>query len=320
MTRVTSPFGWESTAEEVSEGHDLTGKRAIVTGATAGLGVETARVLALRGAEVVLAVRDLAAAEPVVAMIGAAGGKARISPLDLSDLRSVEAFAAREVGAPLHYLINNAGIMACPLGRTAQGFENQLGINHIAHFHLTTLLLPALKAARGARVVAVSSSGHHWGAFDFDDPNFERTEYDPLAAYGRSKSANVLFAVELDRRFKGDGIRAFALMPGGIQTSLGRYMTDDVRQRLGTDPEAAKNIRWKTVAQGSATTIWAALGRELEGKGGLYLEDCNEALPNQPGARNGVKPWALDPEQAKRLWTWTGQAIAAVSLGERDEG
>ena len=312
MTRITSPFGWESTAAEVAAGHDLTGKRAIVTGATSGLGVETARVLARCGAEVVLAVRNVAAAQDLLEEIAAFGGKAHAATLDLSDLRSVEAFAAAEGAAPLDLLILNAGIMACPLGRTAQGFETQLGVNHLGHFHLTTLLLPALKAAQGARVVAVSSTGHHWGAFDFDDPNFERGEYDPLAAYGHSKTANALFALELDRRYRDDGIRAFSLMPGGIQTDLGRYMTDEVRQRLGTDPEGAKKIRWKSVEQGSATTIWAALGRELDGAGGLYLEDCNEAVPSEPGMRNGVKPWAQDPEAARRLWDWSAAAIAAA--------
>lgn len=313
MTRVTSPFGWSSTAEEVSEGHDLAGKRAIVTGATAGLGVETARVLALRGAEVVLAVRDIGAAEPVRTMIEEAGGKASISALDLSDLRSVEAFAARESDAPLHLLINNAGIMACPLAFTAQGFESQVGVNHLGHFHLAVLLLPALRAAGAARVVSVSSTGHHWSAFDFDDPNFERGDYDPLRAYGRAKTANALFAVEFDRRFRDEGIRCFSLMPGGIQTSLGRYMTDDIRKRIGVDPEAAKKVRWKTVEQGSATTIWAALGTELDGAGGLYLEDCNEAVPWEEGMIRGVKPWAVDPVAAARLWDWSEAAIAAAS-------
>lgn len=312
MTRVTSPFGWSSTAEEVSEGIDLTGKRAIVTGATAGLGVETARVLALRGAEVILAVRNIDAAQPLIDEIEAAGGKARASGLELGDLRSVEAFAAREGGEPLHILVNNAGIMACPYARTAQGFESQFGVNHIGHFHLTTLLLPALKAANGARVVSVSSSGHHWGTVDFDDPNFERREYDPLVAYGQAKTANVLFAVELDRRFRDDGIRAFSLMPGGIQTSLGRYMTDEVRARLGTDPEGAKKIRWKSVPQGAATQVWAAVGRELDGTGGLYLEDCNVAEPWQEGMRFGVKPYALDPDTARRLWDFSEAAIAAT--------
>ena len=315
MSRITSPFGWESTAAEVAAGHDLSGKRAIITGATAGLGVETARVLASLGAEVVLAVRDTAAAASLVAEIEAAGGKASAAALDLADLRSVEAFAAADSGAPLHLLINNAGIMACPLMRTAQGFEMQLGVNHIGHFHLTSLLLPALKAANGARVVAVASSGHLWSGFDFDDPNFERTDYDPLAAYGRSKTANALFALELDRRHQGDGIRAFSLMPGGIHTSLGRHMTDEIRQRLGVDPASASPYKWKTVEQGSATTVWAALGRELDGSGGLYLEDCNEALPNREGRRDGVKAWARDPDAAERLWSWTENAIA-VTKGE----
>lgn len=310
MTRITSPFDWSSTAAEVAEGHDLSGKRVIVTGATAGLGVETARVLAHCGAEVVVAVRDVAAAQPLLDEIAGAGGKARAASLDLGDLRSVEAFARAEGDAPLHLLINNAGIMACPFMTTAQGFEMQLGVNHVGHFLLTTLLLPALRAAKGARVVGVASSGHHWGDFDFEDPNFERRPYDPLVAYGQSKTANILFVLELDRRCRDEGIRAFSLMPGGIQTSLGRHMTDDIRQRLGTDPESAKLIRWKTVEQGSATTIWAALGRELEGAGGVYLEDCAQALPNEPGQRNGVKAWALDPNKAERLWAWSEAAIA----------
>jgi NAD(P)-dependent dehydrogenase (short-subunit alcohol dehydrogenase family) len=311
--RITSAFDWSSTAAQVAAGYDLSGKRAIVTGATSGLGIETARVLAGCGAQVVLAGRDIAAAAPVIEDITAAGGSAYAVQLDLADLRSVEAFAAAEGAAPLHLLINNAGIMACPLGRTRQGFETQLGVNHLGHFHLTKLLLPALKAANGARVVSVSSTGHHWGAFDFDDPSFEHSDYDPLVAYGRSKSANVLFAVELDRRYRADGIRAFSLMPGGIQTNLGRYMTDEVRAKLGIDPEGAKNIRWKTEEQGSATTVWAALGRELDGVGGLYLEDVAEAVPHEPGMRNGVMPWALDPEIAVKLWDWSEAAIAGVA-------
>ena len=309
MNRITSPFGWQSTAAQVAAGHDLGGKRAIVTGAASGLGSETARVLAAAGAEVVLAVRDLVAARPVVEEIARSGGMARAASLDLADLRSVEAFAEHEAGVPLHLLINNAGVMACPLMHTAQGFEMQLGVNHIGHFHLTAKLLPALKAADGARVVNVSSTGHHWSAFDFADPNFERRPYDPLVAYGQSKTANVLFSVELDRRHQTDGVRAFALMPGGIRTSLGRHITDDIRRRLGIDPANATEIRWKTVEQGSATTIWAALGGELDGKGGLYLEDCNEALPWQAGMRSGVRPWAIDPRTAERLWTWTEEAI-----------
>jgi len=308
--RIISAYGWSSTAAEVATGYDLSGKRAIVTGATSGLGIETARVLAGCGAQVVLAGRNISEAKPLVEEITAAGGKAYAVALDLADLRSVDAFAATEGGLPLHLLINNAGIMACPFGLTKQGFELQIGVNHLGHFHLTKLLLPALKAANGSRVVSVSSSGHHWGAFDFDDPNFENATYDPLVAYGRSKSANALFAVELDRRYNADGIRAFSLMPGGIMTNLGRSMTDDVRTKLGIDPESAKNIRWKTIEQGSATTIWAALGRELDGTGGLYLEDVAEAAPNEPGMHDGVKPWAIDPELAARLWDWSEAVIA----------
>lgn len=312
-TRVTSAFGWSSTAAEVAAGYDLTGKRAIVTGATSGLGIETARVLANCGAEVVMAGRNIDEAAPVIAQINATGGKASAVPLDLTDLRSVEAFATAVGDAPLHLLINNAGIMACPFGHTKQGFELQVGVNHLGHFHLASLLLPALKAANGARVVSVSSSGHQWGAFDFEDPFFERTPYDPINAYGRSKTANALFAVEFDRRYSSDGIRAFSLMPGGIQTNLGRSMEDDVKTRLGVDPESAAKIRWKTTEQGSATTIWAALGRELDGTGGLYLEDVAQAVVHEPGTHIGVQSWAIDPEAAKKLWLWSEAMIAGAS-------
>jgi NAD(P)-dependent dehydrogenase (short-subunit alcohol dehydrogenase family) len=312
--RIKSAFGWGSTAAEVAEGHDLTGKRAIITGGTSGLGLETARVLASRGAEVILTGRDLATATPLIEAITAAGGKAAAVYMDLADLRSVEAFAAAHGSAPLHFLINNAGVMACPLWRTAQGFEMQIGVNHIAHFHLTNLLLPALGAAAReagrARVVALSSSGHHWGQVNFADPNFEKTAYDPLVAYGQSKSANALFAVELDRRHQADGIRAFSVMPGGIQTNLGRDIAEDVLARLGLGGEQANNYRWKTVEQGSATTVWAALGRELDGVGGLYLEDVAEAVKSAEGQMNGVKPWAIDPEIARQLWLWSEDAIA----------
>lgn len=316
--RIKSAFGWSSTAAEVAEGHDLTGKRAIITGGTSGLGLETARVLASRGAEVVLTGRDLAAAAPLIEAITAGGGKASAVHMDMADLRSVAAFAAAEGSPPLHLLINNAGVMACPLWRTAQGFEMQLGVNHVAHFHLTNLLLPALKAGAkaggGARVVSVSSSGHHWGQFNFADPNFEQTEYDPLLSYGQSKSANALFAVELDRRYQGDAIRAFSLMPGGIMTNLGRDISEDVLVRLGLGSEQTNSYRWKTVEQGSATTVWAALGRELDGHGGLYLEDVAEAVPSAEGQMNGVKPWAIDPEMARKLWDWSEDAIARCDL------
>lgn len=316
--RITSAFGWGSTAAEVAAEYDLTGKRAIITGGTSGLGLETARVLASRGAEVVLTGRNLAAAATLIEAITAAGGKASAVHMDMANLRSVAAFAAAEGSAPLHFLINNAGVMACPFWRTAQGFEMQLGVNHVAHFHLTNLLLPALKAAGkaagGARVVSVSSAGHHWGQVNFADPNFEHTEYDPLLSYGQSKSANALFAVELDRRYQGDAIRAFSLMPGGIRTNLGRDIAQDVLARLGLGSEQANSYRWKTVEQGSATTVWAALGCELEGHGGLYLEDVAEAVPSAEGQMDGVKPWAIDPAMARQLWDWSEDAIARCGL------
>lgn len=314
MNRIVSKFGRFSTAAEVAAGHDLSGKRAIVTGASAGIGVETARVLASIGAEVVLAVRDESAGQKVADRIVAEGGKAYVSKLDLSDLESVRAFARREGDRPLHLLINNAGVMACPFGRTKQGFETQLGVNHIAHFLLTELLMPALKKGAPARVVAVSSSGHWWSPFDFEDPNFDRVPYDKWQAYGRSKTANVLFAVEFDRRFADQGIRAFSLMPGAIETSLGRHMSEEDLAYLGITEETRPKMLDKSIPQGASTTLWAALGWELDGRGGLYLEDCAEAPLADPAVVHvGVQPYAIDPSLAARLWTWTEEAIARVS-------
>ena len=258
-------------------------------------------------------VRDVAVARPLVESIVANGGKAYAAQLDLADLRPIERFASAEARHPLHLLINNADVMACPHLSIAQGFEMQLGVNHLGHFHVTSLLLPALKAANGVRVVNLLSSGHHWGDFDFADPQFENRNYDPLVAYGQAKTANVLFTLELDRQFRGESIRAFAVMPGGIRTSLGRYMTDDIRKRLGTDTEAARTIHWKTVEQGSATTLWAAFGEGLAETGGLYLEDCAEAVPWTEGMHNGVKAHALDQHNAARLWAWSKAAVAAVT-------
>lgn len=309
-TRITSPFGWDSTAAEVAQGHDLAGKRAIITGAISGIGLETARVLASCGAEVVLTGRNIEAAAPLIETIRATGGKADIVAVDLTDLVAVEDFAVSQAGKPLHLLINIAGIMGVPFGRTRQGFELQIGVNHLAHFHLTKLLLPALKAAGGARVVSLSSSGHHWGRLDLDDPFFERKPYQPLESYAQSKGANVLFAVELDRRYRSDGIRAFSVMPGGIRTNLARDMSEETKLQIGVDPEGAKAIKWKSVEQGSATTIWAAIGRELEGVGGLYLEDVAQALPHDGGKHSGVMDWATDPDLARQLWKWSEETIA----------
>jgi NAD(P)-dependent dehydrogenase (short-subunit alcohol dehydrogenase family) len=308
--RITTPFGATSTAAEVAAGVDLTGHRAVVTGGASGIGVETARTLAAAGAEVTLAVRNTDAGDRVAAELVESTGNKQIlvAPLDLADRASVAAFTAGWTG-PLHLLINNAGVMASPLMRTADGWEMQFATNHLGHFALATGLHDALAAAGGARVVSVSSSAHLRSAVVFDDIMFDRREYEPWSAYGQSKTANVLFAVEATRRWAADGILANALMPGGIRTNLQRYVSDaDLeRQRKATGGSGAPS--WKTVEQGAATTILVATSPLLDGIGGRYFEDCDEALPNEPGTRKGVAAYALDPEAATRLWTVSEQLV-----------
>ncbi|MEV8516538.1 SDR family NAD(P)-dependent oxidoreductase [Dactylosporangium sp. NPDC051484] len=299
---ITTPFGFESTTAEVLDGVDLTGRRAVVTGGASGIGVETARALAAAGAEVTLAVRDTGAGDRVAADIVAATGnkQVRVGPLDLADQDSVRAFAAAWEGR-LHILVNNAGLMASPLARTPQGWEMQFATNHLGHFALAAGLLPALRAAGGARVVALSSSAHLRSPVVFDDIHFERREYDPWLAYGQSKTADVLFAVEADRRWAGDGIRVNALNPGGIRTNLQRHVDIDAVVRAATAAGAAP-MRWKTPQQGAATSALLAASPLADGVGGRYYEDCREAEPNRPGTLTGVAAYALDPEAAARLW------------------
>lgn len=316
MTRITSALSGRRTAAEVAADHDLRGRRAIVTGASAGLGMETARSLAGRGAEVVLAVRDAIAGQALADEIIASGGRAYVSLLDLLDLDSVRAFVAKEGERPLNMLINNAGVMGCPLGRTKQGFEIHLGVNHVAHHLLATLLAPALQKAAPSRVVALSSGAHAWAEFDFDDPNFSQSPYDKFKAYARSKTANALFAVGFDKRFSAAGVRAFSVMPGGIITSIGRNLTEDDRQGMGVTEEMVRGA--KTIAEGAATTVWAAIGRELDGAGGLYLEDMAEALPAALTKEGeGFHPYALDPQKADRLWEWTEAAVVGEAVDVR---
>ena len=298
------------TAEDIASGHDLRGKRAVVTGGASGLGRESVRVLAGRGAEVVLAARDPDAGRRVAQEIADEGidGTILVEQLDLADLRSVEAFAARNGDRPIHFLMANAGIMACPFGRTGQGHELQLGTNHLGHFALVVRLLPALEQAAPARVVVTSSGGHALGDIDLDDPDFERRPYDPFVAYGQSKSANILFALELDRRYRDRGIRAFSVNPGAVITSLGRHMSPNVIKEQGWDKVAT--IRMQTPGEGAATQIWAALGVELDGRGGLYLERGQEAAvatADQP--IEGVQPRAIDPVRAEQLWQWSESAV-----------
>ncbi|WP_433174995.1 SDR family NAD(P)-dependent oxidoreductase [Actinoallomurus sp. CA-150999] len=301
-TRITTPFTAQSTAAEVVAGIDLTGRRVIVTGGASGIGVETARALAGVGAEVTLAVRNEEAgrrtAEDIIETTG--NKQVLVAPLDLADQASVAAFAAAWDG-PLHILINNAGVMASPETRTPEGWELQFATNHLGHFALATGLHGALAGADGARVVSVSSSAHLRSPVVFEDIHFRERPYDPWAAYGQSKTANVLFAVEATKRWADDGITVNALMPGGIRTNLQRYITDEDLERLRAQSGGGGAV-WKTPEQGAATTVLVATSPLLDGVGGRYFEDCQEAGPNQPGTRKGFAPYALDPEAAERLW------------------
>ncbi|MFI6266774.1 SDR family NAD(P)-dependent oxidoreductase [Micromonospora sp. NPDC051006] len=292
-------FDARSTAAEVVSAVDLSGRRAVVTGAASGIGVETARALVRVGAEVTLAVRDVEAGRRVADDItaGTGVGRALVAPLDLADLDSVRAFVEGWQG-PLHILINNAGVMAPPLTRTRQGWELQFATNYLGHFALATGLHDALAAAGDARVVSLSSRGHLTASVDFDDINFERRPYDPWVAYGQSKTANVLFAVEADRRWSDEGIRVNAVHPGAIlDSNLTRYMSPEEIETAASSGEV-----FKSPEQGAATSVLVATSSGLAGVGGRYFEDCNEAGLNQPGTNRGVAAYALDPEAAKQLW------------------
>ncbi|MBX7265955.1 SDR family NAD(P)-dependent oxidoreductase [Micromonospora sp. Llam7] len=310
-TPVSTPFTATSTALEVVEGIDLTGRRAVVTGGGSGIGVETARALAAAGAEVTLAVRKPEqGAKAATDIIGTTGNdRVGVAGLDLDDLTSVAAFVAAWDG-PLHILVNNAGIMASPEMRTAQGWEMQFATNHLGHFALATGLRPALVAARGARIVSVSSSAHLRSPVVFDDIHFERRDYEPWSAYGQSKTANVLFAVEATRRWADDGILVNALHPGSIQTNLQRYVTEEELARLRAQTGPAEPS-WKSPEQGAATSVLVATSPLLDGLGGRYFEDCQQAGPHQPGTRTGVAEYALDPSTAEHLWRVTQQTLTA---------
>ena len=316
---MAGSFGAESTTDEVLEGVDLSGKRVLVTGASAGLGVETARALAAHGATVVGAVRDLdkarRATEPVVEA-AAHGGSLELVELDLASLASVRACADALLaeGKTFDVIIANAGVMACPKGVTADGFETQFGTNHLGHFVLVNRLAPLL--ADGGRLVMLSSSGHRISDVNLDDPNFEHTPYTEFGAYGRSKTANVLFAVAFDKRHKGRGVRANAVHPGGIQTELGRYMTPEVMRQiipLNEDGTPRVNFTWKTIPQGAATTVWTGFVADADTVGGRFCEDCQVAeLTEGAEVRSGVRAYALDPARAEALW-----AKSEEMVGER---
>ncbi|WP_329560565.1 SDR family NAD(P)-dependent oxidoreductase [Kitasatospora sp. NBC_01266] len=312
--RLTTPFGAESTAAEVISGIDLTGRRVVVTGGASGIGVETARALASAGAQVTLAVRDLAAGARAAEDIGATTGNKdiHVAALDLADQASVAAFVTGWDG-PLHILVNNAGVMASPELRTPEGWELQFATNHLGHFALATGLHAALARDGGARVVAVSSSAHHRSPVVFEDIHFRSRPYEPWSAYGQSKTANVLFAVEAAKRWAADGITVNALMPGGIRTNLQRYVSDEELARLRTQAAGGAELKWKTTEQGAATSVLLAASPLLEGVSGRYFEDCNEAVRGELGARTGVAEFALDPAAAALLWQ-----VSRDTLGTRD--
>ncbi len=304
--RIVSKFGMRSTAAEVIEGIDLHGKTAIVTGATSGLGIETARALVGAGAEVFIPARNPEKAAGVVAELREkTGGDVQTMTLDLSDFASIRRFTDEflALGKPVHILINNAAIMACPLARTPEGFESQFATNHLGHFLFTGRLAPALIAGK-ARVVSLSSIGHRLSPVHFDDIHFETRKYDKWQAYGQAKTANALFAVGLNARLAPHGGTANAVHPGGIMTGLQQHLTTEEMTAMGwIDTEGKLNPLFKTVEQGAATSVWAAVAPELEGHGGLYLEDCNQAEPAIPEKPySGVHAHASDPEAAERLW------------------
>jgi NAD(P)-dependent dehydrogenase (short-subunit alcohol dehydrogenase family) len=314
---MTKIFGAASTTDEVLEGINLQGKRILVTGVSAGLGVETARALAAHGAEVTGAARDLGKAEAATAEVrrsaAANSGSFELVALDLADLNSVRACADELMtrGEPFDIVIANAGVMATPFGHTAEGFETQFGTNHLGHFVLVNRIASLIRG--GGRLINLASSGHRFSNVDLRDPNFERTTYDPWVAYGRSKTANILFAVAFDRRHRDRGVRAAAVHPGGIQTELGRHLDAGALQALidGINAQAAAEgngpFEWKTLPQGAATSVWAGAVAAANEVGGRYCENCHVAkvvaddVPITP-ISEGVRGYALDPNNAEALW------------------
>lgn len=313
-------FNAKSTTDDVLAGVDLSGKRFLVTGVSAGLGVETARALVAHGADVVGAARDLAKAEAATAVVRDAaaggGGSFELIQLDLASLASVRAAADALVadGRPFDVVITNAGVMAAPFGKTEDGFETQFGTNHLGHFTFVNRIASLIRD--GGRLVSLASSGHRFSNVDLEDPNFDRGDYEPWVAYGRSKTANILFAVEFDRRHKGRGVRAAALHPGGIHTELGRHLDEGALEALVAQiNESAKAaggeaFEFKSIPQGAATSVWAAAVADPDEIGGRYLEDCHIAkLAENEGLREGVRAYALDPDNAKALWAKSEEMV-----------
>jgi len=315
-----SEFGATSTTDEVLAGKDLSGKTVFVTGGNSGLGQETGRAMAAKGAHIVLAGRDQGKLDAAVSAIQAEQPEADVETIicDLGSLESVRSCGAeaQERFDKIDLLINNAGVMACPKESTADGFERQFGTNHIGHFELTRQLMPLVAKGADKRIVNLSSRGHHAAPVDLDDPNFENREYNEWLSYGQSKTANVLFSVGLEDRFADKGIHAYAVHPGGIATNLGRHLSEqqanDLVERVTkSDPD----FSWKTIPQGAATSVWAATAEEIEGQGGVYCEDCHVAEIDDVSANSGVRSYALDKDNANRLW-----AISEQLTGETFSG
>ncbi|MDF3298939.1 SDR family NAD(P)-dependent oxidoreductase [Streptomyces tropicalis] len=315
--KIGSGFGATSTAGDVLQGLDLTGKLAVVTGGYSGLGLETTRALAAAGAHVVVPARRPDAAREALAGIDGT----EVDELDLGDLDSVRGFAERFLasGRTIDVLIDNAGIMACPETRVGPGWEAQFATNHLGHYALVNRLWPAIEPG-GARIVSVSSRGHHLSGIRWDDLHW-RQGYDKWQAYGQAKTANVLFAVHLDRLGRDAGVRAFALHPGGILTPLQRHLAKEEMVERGWIDEQGNPLNptgFKTPEQGAATQVWAATSPQLDGLGGVYLEDCDIAGPApEDGAGFGVKPWATDPEQAARLWALSAELTGVDAFAGR---
>jgi NAD(P)-dependent dehydrogenase (short-subunit alcohol dehydrogenase family) len=310
-------FGATSTTDEVLSGANPKNKRVLVTGVSAGLGVETARSLVAHGAQVVGAARDLnkakIATEQVRKAAAANGGSFGLVELDLANLKSVRACADQllEKAEPFDVVIANAGVMATPFGKTADGFETQFGTNHLGHFVLVNRIASLIRD--GGRIINLSSAGHRYSNVDLDDPNFERTPYEPFIAYGRSKTANVLFAVAFDKRHRHRGVRAAAVHPGGIQTELGRYaepgriekVIEELNRQLAAQGKGP--FQWKSIPQGAATSVWAAVVAPANEIGGQYCENCHVAqiVPDNASITvmsEGVRGYALDPNNAEALW------------------
>ena len=306
-------FGRDTTTADVIEGIDLDGKLALVTGGSGGLGAETARALASKGARVVITARDVAKGEKVARGIRASTSNdaIEVEELELGSLASIRAFADRFLARhdAVQILVNNAGVMACPFGKTTDGFELQFGTNHLGHFLMTGLIAPALLRGAPARVVSVSSRGHQMTPVVFDDIHFERRPYDKWSAYGQSKTANILLAVELERRLGSRGVHANAIHPGVIVTELARHLVPEDMELLRKRAPGGK-MHIKSVEAGAATAVYTATAPELEGRGGLYLEDCGVAKMNDAeNAVDGVRSYALDPAAAKQLWSTSEEMV-----------